>query len=267
MTLPPDMFSIAGRRAVITGGTAGIGLGVARHFVRASASVVITGRRATGGGIAASIGASFVPMDVRDDASVCDGMAAAARLLGGIDILVLNAGLDEQTGTVAALDLDAVRRVLDVNLGGVVRGLRYGTQHMGPGGSIVVTSSPAGRLTAPGLTAYSASKAAVDSVVRTAALELGVKGIRVNAVLPGIIASEMEGGATGDAAWIAELTVSGAVRPPEDVAGVFHFLASDAACAVTGAAVPADDGITAGLGARLLERAFGPARPARPSVR
>ena len=253
-----DPFSVERRRTVITGGTAGIGLGVAEHFVRARALVVITGRRPDGKAIASGIGATFVPVDVADDDSVRDGFERAAGALGGrIDVLILNAGVDLDTGAIEALDLDAFRRVVDVNLVGVARGLRFGLAHMERGGAVIVTSSPAGRLTAPRMGAYSASKAGVDLLTRSAALELGPRGIRVNAVLPGIVESEMSKGATGGSEWIATLTASGLTRKPREIGGVFQFLASDAGGVLTGATLEADDGISAGLSAGLLGSAFG----------
>jgi NAD(P)-dependent dehydrogenase (short-subunit alcohol dehydrogenase family) len=246
-------FSIAGRRTVIAGATAGIGLAVARHFVREGARVVITGRRAEGPDIAAAAGAAFVPMDVCIEGSVRAGMeAAAAHLGGGFDVLILNAGISADVGTVDGLDLAAFRRVIEVNFFGVVHGLHHGLPYMGPGGSVIVTSSPGGRITMPGLSAYSASKAAVDMLVRTGAIELARRGIRINSILPGNVASEMAEGVTGDAEQVRIFTVAGTIRSPGDLGPVYQFLASDASLPFSGAAVPADDGISAGYSAALV---------------
>jgi len=250
-----DPFTVEGKRVVITGGTAGIGRAVAADLSAAGAAVVITGRRDDGARIAAELGATFVRMDVSDDASVDDGMRQAAGHLGGIDVLVLNAGIDLAVGMLAEADLDAFRRVIDVNLGGVVRGLRFGLPHMGRGGSVIVTSSAAAGVTAAGIAAYSASKTAVESIVRTAAIELGPRGIRVNGIRPGIVESEMGGGATPEADVITMLTVGGTFRRAAEIAPVYRFLASDASALLTGGVVAADDGITAGLSTTLMERA------------
>jgi NAD(P)-dependent dehydrogenase (short-subunit alcohol dehydrogenase family) len=251
-------FSISGMRTVITGGTAGIGLGVAEYFVASAARVVITGRRDNGQDVAMSIGARFVTMDVTDTTSVDAGMTAAADYLGGgIDSLILNAGIDLPTGPVDDLDLEAFERVIDVNLLGVTRGLAAGLRHMGPGSTVIVTSSPAGRVTSPGMAAYSASKAATDMLVRVASIDLGVKGIRVNAVLPGIVESEMSGGSTGDGSAIRMFTQTGVIRRADEMGGVYRFLASSASAPLTGATVQADDGISAGPSIALMEAAFG----------
>ena len=187
----PDPFSVAGRRAVIVGGTAGIGSAVARHLREAGAEVVITGRRDDGGDVADRIGAVFVRMDVADDASVSAGFETIADA-GAVDCLVLNAGIDEEHGEVGDLDLEVFARVLDINTMGLVRAMARGVGLMGSGGSVIVTSSPAGSTTTPGMAAYSASKAALDMLVRTWALERGPKGLRVNAVLPGIVEGELD---------------------------------------------------------------------------
>ncbi len=253
-----DSFSISGMRTVITGGTAGIGLGVAEYFVASGARVVITGRRDDGQDVAMGIGARFVTMDVTDTASVDAGTTAAAeRLGGGIDALILNAGIDLPTGPVDDLDLEAFERVIDVNLLGVTRGLAAGLEHMGPGSTVIVTSSPAGRVTSPGMAAYSASKAAVDMLVRAASIDLGPRGIRVNAVLPGIVESEMAGGSTGDGSAIRMFTQSGIMRRADEMGGTYRFLASSASAPLTGATVQADDGISAGPSLALMEAAFG----------
>ncbi|MDX1499806.1 MAG: SDR family NAD(P)-dependent oxidoreductase, partial [Woeseiaceae bacterium] len=115
-----DLFSIRGKNALVTGGTAGIGRGVARHFVEQGAHVVITGRRDNGGEVAADIRATFVRMDVSDEASVGAAIeAAAGHFAGRIDTLILNAGVDLRVGSIDALDLAAFRRLFDVNLFGL----------------------------------------------------------------------------------------------------------------------------------------------------
>lgn len=253
-----EVFSISGRRTVITGGAAGIGLGIATHFRAAGAEVVIADLSEAGGAVAAGIGAGFRQMDVTDEDSVREGLVACAdQLGGGIDVLILNAGIDLDVGVAGNLDLPAFRKVMDVNFMGVVNGLAFGPPHMGAGGVVLITSSPAGRLTLEGLGAYSASKAAIDSLTHTAAIELAPRGLRVNAVLPGIARTEMGGGATGEGSALAVLTATGIQREPSELAPVFHFLASAAAAPITGATVQADDGMTAGLSTLLMGAAFG----------
>jgi NAD(P)-dependent dehydrogenase (short-subunit alcohol dehydrogenase family) len=252
-----DLFSVRGKRTVVTGGAAGIGWAIASHFVENEAPVVIADLNAARADAAAGIGADFVQMDVTDEASVSTGLNTAAERMGGIDVLVLNAGIDLEVGTSGGFDTAAFRKVMDVNFRGVVYGLSAGPAHMSEGGVILITSSPAGRVTTAGLAAYSASKAAVDSITRTAAIELAERKIRVNAVLPGIVRTDMQGGSTGDASDLAMITATGIERDPAELAPVYHFLASDAAAPMTGATVQADDGMTAGLSSLLLGRALG----------
>ncbi|MBI2311310.1 MAG: SDR family oxidoreductase [Betaproteobacteria bacterium] len=253
-----DTFSLKNKNVVITGGTAGIGAAVAAHFSSAGADVVITGRRDSANDVAASIGARAVAMDVSDRLSVESAMRTAAAMLNGrIDTLVLNAGIDLAAGNIDELDVDTFRRVLDTNLFGVVYCLRAGLAFMQAGSSVIVTSSPAGVLLAPGMSAYSVSKAAVNTLVKQYALELGPKGIRINAVLPGLVATEMQQGSTGSDEQILCMTVNGCMRKPAEMAPVFQFLACDAAAPVTGTILSADDGVSAGISPGLLSRAFG----------
>ncbi|MFW2403404.1 MAG: SDR family NAD(P)-dependent oxidoreductase [Gammaproteobacteria bacterium] len=258
-----DYFSIAGKRTFITGGTAGIGFAVARAFVTAGASVVITGRRATGANKAAEIGAEFISMDVGDGESITAGTRAAADVLGGgIDVAILNAGIALDTGFTANQDMDAVRRMFEVNTLGVAQGLRDVLPFMQRGGSIIVTSSPVSTQLMPGAGAYAASKAAVNALARTAALELGPEGIRVNAVMPGVIRTEMSldpSDPEAELQMLATLTATGAVRDAGEMAPIFHFLASDASAPCTGALIECEDGVRAGFSALLLDKAFGAA--------
>ncbi len=247
-----DPFSVGGRRVVIVGGTAGIGLAVAGHLVVAGAHVTITGRRASGAEVAESIGAAFVATDVADGESVEAGFAEIIAAKPNIDCLVLNAGIDEHHGEIAEVDLATFQRVMDVNTMGVVRALAAGVGAMSQGGSVIVTSSPAGSVTTPGMGAYSASKAALDMLVRVWALELGPRGIRVNAVLPGIVRSEMSSESAPDTELIRRMTVNGIERRATEMGPVFQFLASDASGPLTGSLVGAHDGIPAGFSHEVL---------------
>lgn len=249
-----DPFSVRGLRIVVVGGTAGIGLAAAAHLAGAGADVVITGRRAGGGEIAASAGARFTAMDVADDDSVTAGFAAIAGDWGGIDCLIHNAGIDLAHGPLEDLDLGAFSEVIDVNTLGAVRSVARGVGLIGPGGSIVVTSSPAGTVTAPGMAAYSASKAALDMLVKAWALELGPRGVRVNAVLPGIVESEMGSESAPDVELIRRMTANGVYRRAAELGPVFQFLASDASATLTGSLVGAHDGISVGYSREVMER-------------
>lgn len=248
----PEPFSVAGLGILIVGGTAGIGLAVAAHFVQCGARVIVTGRRNTGAEVAEEIGARFVAMDVADGPSVADGFAEVLGHMPRINCLILNAGVDQFHGEIDDLDLAVFEHVLQVNTIGLVRAMAHGVKMMESGGSVVVTSSPAGSIAVPGMGAYSASKAALDMLVRTWALELGPKGIRVNAVLPGIVESEMDGESTGELEVIRRMTANGVFRRAEEMAPVFQFLASPASATLTGSGVGAHDGISVGFSHEVM---------------
>ncbi len=245
-------FSVAGQHIVITGGTAGIGLAVAEHLVHAGATVVITGRR-DGDAIASGIGARFIAMDVADEASVAAGFDAIGASMPRVDTLILNAGVDLFHGEIGEVDLSVFARVIDINTMGVVRSLAAGIDLVPSGGSVIVTSSPAGSITTPGMAAYSASKAALDMLVRTWSLELGPQNIRVNAVLPGIVESEMASASTAELEIIRRMTANGIYRKAADMGPVFQFLASPASATLTGSLVGAHDGISVGYSAEVMD--------------
>jgi NAD(P)-dependent dehydrogenase (short-subunit alcohol dehydrogenase family) len=246
-------FALTGKTAVVTGGTAGIGRAVATQFSDAGATVGVVGRRDTGAAIAQEIGGVFFSVDVTDPAQVAGLFAAAAADFGPLDVVVLNAGIDPGQATIAETEPEDVERSLDVNFRHVLWGLKYAPNHMRDGGSIVVTSSTVAVTKVPTIAHYAAAKEAVVSLVKTAALELGERGIRVNAVLPGTTFSEM----TPDDHWEIEVmrTMLPLGRPAiadEDLVGLYQFLASDASQYVTGQAIACDGGMTAGLSYGLL---------------
>ena len=253
-TATADTFDVSGRRLVVVGGTAGIGLAAAAHLVRCGAEVMIGGRRAEGRDIAEGIGAEFVPMDVADGASVATAFEAVAERFGALDALILNAGIDEYHGEIDALELHLFERVVDVNTMGTVRALSHGVGLVRDDGSVIVTSSPAGSVAAPGMAAYAASKAALDHLVRVWALELGPRRVRVNAVLPGIVETEMESEATPDLELVRRMTATGTIRQPSEIAPVFHFLVSDASAPLTGSLVGCHDGISVGYSQEVMTR-------------
>lgn len=253
-TATADTFDVSGRRVVVTGGTAGIGLAAAAHLVRCGARVVICGRRATGGEIAAGIGAEFIAMDVGDEASVAAGFERVAERFEALDALILNAGIDAYHGEVDSLDLEVFERVIDVNTMGVVRAVRHGVNMVRDHGAVIVTSSPAGSVGAPGMAAYGASKAALDQLVRVWALELGPRRVRVNGVLPGNVETELVSESTPDVELIRHLTANDTYRPAPEIAPVFHFLVSDASAPLTGSLVGCHDGIGAGFSLGVMSR-------------
>jgi meso-butanediol dehydrogenase/(S,S)-butanediol dehydrogenase/diacetyl reductase len=240
----PGLF--AGRRAIVTGGASGIGLAVVRRFAQLGASVAILDVAADGAAeVAREVDGQSVAVDVSDAASVEAAFATAIEALGGLDVLVNNAGI----GSVAALHKVSDRswdRLVDVNLNGVFYCMRAAIPAMleGGGGSIVNVSSLSGVRPTRGEGPYSAAKAGVIALAASGALEYG-PAIRVNCVSPGVIETPLTAPLLTDAGLRERLERRIPLRragTPEEVADVVVFLGSDMASYVTGANIIVDGG-------------------------
>ena len=250
------MFSLAGKRAIITGGSSGIGRTVAEAFVTQGATVVVADI-SDGTAVASDIGASFVHMDVSDEASVAGAIDTAVELLGGkLDIVVLNAGVGDVGPKFENTDQALIEKVTKINYWGVLYGLKHAPSRMNDGGSIISTSSMVAFINIPGAGVYSSGKRAVTSMTEMAALELGSRGIRVNAVCPGYTATALGSGEEGQKLCEA-FTALGRVASTEDMAGVYVFLASQASAYMTGQSLKVDGGWNCGPTEKLLELVTG----------
>jgi NAD(P)-dependent dehydrogenase (short-subunit alcohol dehydrogenase family) len=247
------MSALQGKTAVVTGGASGIGAATARAFAAAGAQVVI-GDVQDGSAIAREIGGIFVATDVRRSEQVQALVGRAVSEHGRLDEFFNNAGIEIHAPLVATED-EQHRNLIDVNLNGVFYGLKHAVAAMlnngaPAGGSIINTASVAGIEGSPLLGSYAASKHAVVGLTRTAALEYGRFGIRVNAICPGVIRTPMvttfEFGEQA-MAQVASAHALGRIGEPSEVAAVVVFLASDAASFVSGIAMPVDGGLSAGL--------------------
>ena len=239
------MGKLDGKVAIVTGASKGIGASIARHLADEGAAVVVNyasskdGAERVVGEITAKGGRAIaMQADVARQAEVDRLFAETARAFGRLDILVNNAGVYEW------LPLDQVteahfHRHFDLNVLGVLLASKAATKHFGAGGgSIINISSLASTAGLAGSSVYSATKAAVDSLTRTLAAELGPRNIRVNAINPGMVDTEgaRSGGFTeGDIRKDIEAhTPLGRIGQPHDVAPAAVFLASEDAAWITG---------------------------------
>jgi len=247
-----NMFSLVGKRAFITGGISGIGRAVAEAYV-AQGAIVVVADIADGTEIAREIGATFVHVDVSDETSVAGAIDAAVELAGGkLDIVVLNAGVGDVAPSFENTDQALIEKVTKINYWGVLYGLKHAPSRMNNGGSIVSTSSMAAFINLPGAGVYSSGKRAVTSMTEMAALELGNRSIRVNAVCPGYTATALGSGEEGQKLCEA-FTALGRVATVADMAGVYVFLACQASVYMTGQSLKVDGGWSCGPTEKLLE--------------
>ena len=253
------MFSLAGKVAVVTGAASGIGLATARRFAAAGATVVLSDiNDATPQ--AADLGAAFVAVDVSDEDSVASLVAAVIDAHGRLDVMVNNAGVLLTAKGIDSDSADAVRAMMEVNLFGVLFGMRHASRAMEPGGAIVNTASMAGMVGFPGLSTYGASKWGVVGLTRYGAVEFGPLGIRVNCVCPTGVESPLTGDAPDHWAVRSQGLAhqhTDRLASVDDVAAAIHFLASDDAAMVNGHALCVDGGLGAGMSVEMIEAAVG----------
>ena len=251
---------LAGRRALVTGAATGIGRAIAEALVREGARVAVTDIGLDGAReVAESLGDATraYRLDVTDAAETAAVFRSAAEWMGGLDLLAANAGISTMN-SVVDLTEEEWDSNMAVNAKGVFLSNREAVRHFlaaGTKGAIVNTASLAGKIGAPLLAHYSASKFAVVGFTHSLAREVGAHGIRVNAVCPGYVRTSMQ---DREVVWEAKLrnmtpeavreqyvaeTPLGRLEEPEDVAAIVVFLASDLSGFLTGEAINASGGV------------------------
>ncbi|HKQ04273.1 MAG TPA: glucose 1-dehydrogenase [Blastocatellia bacterium] len=244
-----------GQRVIVTGASSGIGRATAARFLNDGASVVLVGRRedalrAAAGDAAIHDGnAAVIAADLSDERQSEAAFAQAVERLGGLDVLVNAAGI-LKSGNIEATTLALWDEMMGINLRSVFQLMQLAVPHLEASrGNIVNVSSVTGLRSFPGVLAYCVSKAGVDQLTRCAALELAPKGVRVNAVNPGVVVTGLHrSGGMNDDAYAAFLEHSKTTHPlgrvgvADEVAELIAFLASDKAAWITGETISIDGG-------------------------
>ncbi len=249
---------LAGKVAIVTGGGSGIGEAIAACFVRAGASVIVTGRTAARlADSAAKTGAQPIATDVADEAQVRALFGQVAERFGGLDVLVNNAGVTGPVSRAEALDMAQWDAAMATNVRGTILCIKYAVPLMRArgGGSIVNMSSLMGLRGYPMRSAYTATKFAVLGITEAVAQEVGTDGIRVNALCPGAVNGDLMQRVIAARSAAEQrppeeiirvnYTEKAALRrwvEPEEVAEAALFLASDASASITGERLRVDAG-------------------------
>jgi Dehydrogenases with different specificities (related to short-chain alcohol dehydrogenases) len=247
--------NFAGKVALVTGATSGIGRATALALAAVGAKVVLSGRREAEGQSAVSEiekaggAASFFRADASREGEVAALVDFTVRTYGRLDFAFNNAGVEHTSPSTEMTEAD-YRRVYDLNVWGVLAALKHEIPAMlrNGGGSIVNTSSGLGHIGMPGVAIYTGSKHAVEGITKSVALEFARQGIRVNAVAPAVVETEMFERFADSAdkrAYLANLHPTGYVGRPEDIARGVLYLLDPANRFVTGTSLLIDGGYTA----------------------
>ena len=242
-----SLFDLSGKIAVVTGSTRGLGYAIAEAMVAHGATVIVSSESANDTAAAAEkLGATGIVCDVSDDTAIASLVAQTIDRFGGIDILVSNAGI--QGGPSAdPLDMAVFDRVIAVNL----RSMAVLTKHALPamagreGASVILIASIAGLRGNARIDAYALAKAGVTQLARNLAVQWGPKGVRSNAIAPGLIETSFASGLMGDAAFMErrmQMTPLRRVGRPHEIAGAALFLAAPAGGFVNGQVIVVDGG-------------------------
>ena len=247
------LFSFAGKTALVMGATRGIGLAAARMLARQGAAVVLSSRKPEA---CAAIEAELreaghcalgVPAHAAREEDIERLVEAALGRFGRIDVVIANAGISPSSDMMIDLPEESWARIIDTNIAGPLRLARHSLPHIAAvgGGAIVMTSSVNASVATAGAGAYGISKAGVEQLVRQLAVEWGPKNIRVNAVAPGTIQTDMVRKLMerpGYADWVLRTTPLQRLGDPDDVAAAMVFLASPEARHITGQTLTIDGG-------------------------
>jgi NAD(P)-dependent dehydrogenase (short-subunit alcohol dehydrogenase family) len=246
--------TFSGKVALVTGGTSGIGKVTAIEFARAGAKVVLTGRREKEGAqVVAEIKklggeAAFVRADVAKNADVKAMVDFTVHKFGRLDIAFNNAGVEWKGPLDQATEAE-YRRIFDINVWGVLNSMRHEIPIMlkNGGGAIVNTSSVAGHVGLAQVSVYIASKHAVEGLTKSVALEFAKQNIRINAIAPGVIATEMWDRFAGDELrdQVASIIPVARIGASEEIAAAVLYLCSDNAKFTTGTSLVVDGGFIA----------------------
>ncbi|MBN8816595.1 MAG: SDR family oxidoreductase [Sphingomonas sp.] len=244
-------MSLQGKKAIVTGGSRGIGSAIAKRLAADGATVAITyaGNKAAADAAVAAIegagGKAFAfQADAADAASQRAGIEQAAAALGGIDILVHNAGIAEFSPIDQDTD-ETYDRQFAVNVKGLHVGTRAALPHLADGGRIILIGSVSGEISFPATSVYSATKAAVASLARGWAKDLAARNILVNTVQPGPIDTDMNPADGEFAKQMTAFVPLGRYGTVEEIAGAVAFLAGPDASYITGTTLTIDGGIAA----------------------
>jgi NAD(P)-dependent dehydrogenase (short-subunit alcohol dehydrogenase family) len=251
------MNEFQGKVALVTGGTSGIGRAAAIAYAREGAKVVVAGRRAAEGEetvklVRAQGGeALFVSTDVAQEAQVKNLIGRTLEQFGRLDFAFNNAGIDQQPTPLLEQTVETYDQVMDINVKGVWLSMRHEIPAMlkSGGGAIVNTSSALGVIAFPGVEVYAASKHAVIGLTKSAAVEFGKQGIRINAVLPAAIETDMYRRFVGEKAEaqaaMAAMHPIGRIGTSEEIADAVIWLCSSKSSFVIGHSLLVDGGFTA----------------------
>lgn len=269
------MAGLEGRAALVTGGGSGIGLGCATRLAADGATVTICARNTerladAAAGIEKATGATvqWIGCDVTNEDDVIAAVAKAAEPTGRIDVVVACAGGSSSIGPITQLDTEKWRDTIDLNVTGTMLTIKHAARVMakdGKGGSIIGISSIASSNIHPWFGAYGVAKAGIDHVCQLAADELGASGIRVNAVRPGLVDTELVSFVTAGGPVLEDYLECMPLRrvgTPEDIANAVRFLAGDESTWITGQTLNVDGGhcLRRGPSYRaILEPVFGEA--------